>query len=83
MKLKRYNFTKQFIESLAVPNKGSRDYYKDSKVFGLELMVTNTGAKSFSVRRKKNSKTIRVALGRYPEVSIENAKNLAFIAKSV
>ena len=77
MKAKRHNFTKHFIESLPTSNKGSRDYYKDTKVFGLEIMVTNTGLKPFKVRRKKEGKDIKVTLGRYPETSIEKARDLA------
>lgn len=76
MKTKRHNFTKHFIESLPIPKKGIRDYYKDTKVFGLEIMVTNTGLKSFKVRKKKEGKDIRVTLGRYPEMSIEKARDL-------
>jgi integrase len=40
-------------------------------------MVTNQGAKSFKVYRKFNEKPIRVTLGKYPEVTVEQARNKA------
>ena len=37
----KHNFTKKFIESLEPAKAGKRDYYKDSKTNGLEIMVTD------------------------------------------
>ena len=43
------NFTKSFISSLPPAPQGKRNYYHDSKVVGLEIMVTDKGSKSFKV----------------------------------
>jgi integrase len=73
----KHNFTKIFIESLEMPEAGKRAYYKDAKVNGLEIMVTSSGHKSFKVTKKKDGKFIRVTLGGYPDLSIENARKKA------
>ena len=73
----KHNFTKKFIESLEPAKAGKRDYYKDSKTNGLEIMVTDKGNKSFKVTRKKDGRVIRVTLGKYPDLSIENARQKA------
>ena len=78
MKANRYNFTKKFIEDLKPAGQGKRLYYKDNKVNGLELMVTDKGTKSFKVTRKKDGRVIRVTIGHYPDISIENARKKAF-----
>jgi integrase len=76
--IEKYNFTRNFINSLKPSKKGKRDYYKDIKVNALEIMVTDRGTKSFKVTRKKDGKVIRVTLGHYPDLSIENARKKAF-----
>jgi len=73
----KHNFTKSFISSLPPAKQGKRDYYKDNKVNSLEIMVTDKGSKSFKVTRKKNGQLIRVTLGKYPDLSIENARKKA------
>ena len=72
-----FNFTKKSIDSLPIPGKGKRLYVYDTKIRGLELMVTEQGAKSFKVYRKLNDKPIRVTLGKYPEMTIDQARNEA------
>jgi integrase len=72
-----FNFTKKSLDALCVPGKGKRLYVYDTKVRGLELMVTEHGAKSFKVYRKFNDKPIRVTLGKYPEMTVEQARNEA------
>ncbi len=73
----RLNFNKKRIDSLPLPSTGKRLYVYDTKVRGLELMVTLQGAKSFKVYRKFNNKPIRVTLGKYPEMSVEQARHEA------
>lgn len=71
---KNFNFTKKSLDALPSPNFGKRHYVYDTKVRGLELMLTNQGSKSFKVYRKFNNKPIRVTLGKYPEMTIEQAR---------
>jgi integrase len=77
MESKKYNFTKNFVESLKPAKAGKRDYYKDAKVNGLEVMVTANGNKSFKVTKKKGGRFIRVTIGGYPDLSVENARTKA------
>jgi len=74
---KNFNFIKKSLDALSLPGPGKRLYVYDTKVRGLELMVTPQGTKSFKVYRKFNNKPIRVTLGKYPEMTIENARREA------
>jgi integrase len=74
---KNINFIKKTLDNLKLPDKNKRHYFYDTKIKGLELMVTEQGTKSFKVYRKFNGKPVRVTLGKYPEMTIENARNEA------
>lgn len=71
------NFTKKVLETIALPDPGKRSYFYDTKIRALELMVTAHGSKSFKVYRKHNGNPIRVTLGKFPEMSVEQARNEA------
>lgn len=73
----KVNFTKKFIEDLPLPLKGKRSYYYDNKIRGLALSITDKGTKTFIVYRKINGKPERITLGKFPDLSIENARNMA------
>ncbi len=73
----KLNFTKHILNSLPLPEANKRSYYCDSKTLGLGITVTSTGHKSFIVYRKINGKPERITLGRYPDFSIEQARNKA------
>ena len=71
-------FTKLKIEALPAPPAGTRAVYHDSKGAGLQLRITDKGIKTFSVfRRIKGGAPERVTLGRFPDVSVENARRRA------
>jgi len=73
---KKINFTKAVIDALPLPEAGKRDTYHDLKTNGLQLRVTSNGAKTFSLfRRVKNGSPERVTLGRYPDMTPEQARN--------
>ena len=76
------NFTIKAIESLVVPLAGRRLYYRDTKISNLVLMITDKGVKSFQVYRKINGRPVRVTLGRFPDLSVENARNKAMEANA-
>jgi integrase len=60
-----FNFTNAKIRSLPLPEKG-RVPYSDEGMPGLQLRVSATGNKSFSVfRRVTGSKPIRVTIGKF------------------
>lgn len=74
----RFNFTKDALNGLARPEAGKRAVYHDAKTAGLQLRVTSTGVKTFSIfRRIKGGQPERVTLGRFPEMTVEQARRLA------
>lgn len=75
---KSLNFTKEALLSLPTPEAGKRAVYLDAKTTGLQIRVTDTGAKTFSVyRRIKGGQPERVTLGRFPAMTIEQARKHA------
>ena len=72
------NFTKSDLTKIVPPTTG-RIEYRDTKVAGLQLRVSSTGVKTFSVYRwgKSTGKPERVTIGRFPEVSVEAARTKA------
>lgn len=74
----KINFTKEALQALSRPEAGKRAVYLDSKTSGLQVRVTDTGAKTFSVyRRTKGGRPERVTLGRFPAMTVEQARKLA------
>lgn len=74
---KRFNFTKSEIDLLPLPEKGKRADYQDSKVSSLYLRVSHTGVKTYSVLKRTKTGLERLTLGRYPHVTIEQARRQA------
>lgn len=79
--VKTINFTKQTLLNLPIPAKG-RVYYKDTKEKGLSLAITPNGIRTFFIRKRVQGRDERIFLGRFPEVSIEEARGKALIAKA-
>ncbi|MBA3756111.1 MAG: tyrosine-type recombinase/integrase [Nitrosomonas sp.] len=74
----RFNFTKKDIDALPMPDPGKRDTYHDTKTTSLQLRITSTGVKTFSVyRRIKSGDPERITLGRFPDMTIEQARREA------
>lgn len=72
------NFTKEALQGLPTPETGKRAVYLDAKTTGLQIRVTDTGAKTFSVyRRIKGGRPERITLGRFPTMTIEQARKQA------
>lgn len=69
-----FKFTKSKINELPPAQKGKQDEYFDSHVRGLRLRVGASGRKTFYAVRKAKGKFIRTALGRFPEMSVEQAR---------
>ncbi len=73
-----FNFTKETLLALPLPEAGKRAVYLDAKTTGLQIRVTATGAKTFSVyRRIKGGLPERITLGRFPTMTIEQARKQA------
>lgn len=66
---------KTAIEALPLPEAGKRDVYHFDDYKGLQLRVTPTGSKTFSVlKRIKGGALERVTLGKYPDMLPEQVK---------
>jgi len=75
---KRFNFTKQQLNQLPSPTNGQRAYYYDSKgARGFGIAVSPGGRKTFILYRKINRRPERIALGLYPDLSVELARKKA------
>ena len=73
------NFTKANLETLAPPATG-RAEYQDSKIPGLKIRITANDIKTFCVfKRVKGGSPIRTTLGRFPDMSIEQARRQAAV----
>lgn len=70
-------FSKQALERLPPAKPGARDAYSDSEARGLSLRVTENGVKTFLVYRKIAGKPLRVTLGRFPQMTVEQARRRA------
>lgn len=71
------NFTKATLSALPTPRAGQRAYHHDTKTRGLTLSVTDKGTRSYVFYRKINGRPQRVLLGRFEELSVEQARNKA------
>jgi integrase len=72
------NFTKREIERLPLPAPGSQQVrYFDELVRGLYILVSPGGTKTFYCRRKLQGKSERLCIGRFPDLSIEQARTKA------
>ncbi len=71
MAISKHNFTKQSLETLYPSPDGRRVYYYDTKVLGLELIVSPTGTKSFAFRKWINGTSQRVVLGHYDAMALQ------------
>lgn len=71
--METFKFTKSKLESLPPADSGQVEY-GDTVVNGLRVRVGVSGVKSFCISRKRNGKFIRATLGRFPDLTIDNAR---------
>lgn len=74
----KLNFTKSSLNALKASQK--RKYYKDTNnrtPRGFGLYVTPAGAKCFFISRTVEGKTRRLAVGQFPDLSLEKARKKA------
>lgn len=74
--MSKINFTIANIDRLPNPDKGWK-YYQDAKTPALAIGVGPSKVKTFILYKRINGKPERVKLGRYPEMSIEQARKKA------
>jgi integrase len=68
--------TKTAVDQAALPGTG-QVFYRDDLLKGFALRVTSGGAKSFIVEKRINGKVKRKTLGRYGELTVEQARKEA------
>ena len=77
--MSKLNFTKAVLDSL--PAEAKTIYHQDAggaqSVPGLNICVTATGIKTFYLYRRIGHRPERVKIGRYPDVTIEQARRQA------
>lgn len=78
----RINFTKTVIDNLMPTQKRYKIY--DVTVPRLAIIVTEKGTKSFVVIKRTATEPIKVTIGHYPDVTIQQARTQAiFILKEI
>lgn len=73
----RLNFTKAAIAAIPPAPAGRRMVYNDTQIRGLQLIVTERGAKSFYFYKRIGGKPYRDLLGTHPDLTPENARKRA------
>lgn len=73
---KRLKFTKAGLVKLPVPKTG-RTWFYDTGQAGLTVCVSSAGSLTFYLYRWVQGKPERVRLGAFPDLSVENARDLA------
>lgn len=73
----RFLFTEMVVAGLPSAPPGTRVRYRDTAVPGFVLRVTDRGIKTFKFRRKINRKVVEVTLGKWPELTVSLARQLA------
>ncbi|MGD9842690.1 MAG: integrase arm-type DNA-binding domain-containing protein, partial [Steroidobacteraceae bacterium] len=71
------DFTKARLTALKPAKTGRRDYYNDSRVQGLQLIVTDRGQKSFYLYAWFQGKPKRFRIGGYPDLTPDMARQAA------
>ncbi len=72
----RLAFTKNALEKLPAPTEG-RTYFYDTKTPALALCVTANDVRTFYVYKRVNGTPKRIKLGRFPEITLEQARKKA------
>lgn len=73
------NFTKTALDNIQRPVNKKRIYYYDNQVRGLAFAVQASGATSFYLVKRIEGRSAKIFLGKYPDLSIENARKKAKI----
>jgi len=72
----KISFTKNALDKLPLPEVGKRVDYFDTTTNHLTLRVSHVGTKSFVLYRKIDGVAERLTLGRYPAMSIDQARRM-------
>jgi Arm domain-containing DNA-binding protein len=70
--------TNSFVERAELPAQGQL-IYRDQALKGFGLRVTSGGVKVFILEKRINRRVRRIKIGRYPELTAEQARKQAQI----
>jgi hypothetical protein len=68
--------TKTVVDHLSPPTTGQH-FLRDALLKGFAVRVTSTGAKTFVLEKRIDGRTRRLTLGRYPDLTVEQARKEA------
>ena len=68
---------KTTVEQAQIPDTKEQIFYRDDNLKGFALRVMRSGVKSFVVEKLINGKVKRITLGRYGELTVEQARKEA------
>ncbi len=68
---------KTTVEQAEIPKEKDQIFYRDNQLKGFALRVTRIGIKSFVVEKRINNKVKRITIGRYGELTVEQARKEA------
>jgi integrase len=68
--------TKTVVDRIITPNT-DQVIYRDDQLRGFALRITRNGIKSFIVEKRTNKKLTRITLGRYGDLTVEQARKEA------
>lgn len=68
--------TKGVVDRLPAPRTG-QVFYRDDLIKGFAVRVTSAGVKSFIIEKRINRRVRRITLGRYGELTVEQARKEA------
>ncbi|WP_292993183.1 integrase family protein [Nitrosomonas sp.] len=68
--------TKSYVDRLDAPASGQA-FARDAELKGFAVRITASGAKSFILEKRIYGKVKRLTLGRYPELTVEQARKEA------
>lgn len=74
---RRFNFTTNAIAAIEPAPQNKRNYYYDTQLHFLELVVTDKGTKTFKFFKKEKGVPYRITIGNAEEVPINYAKRRA------
>ncbi len=69
--------TKNSADAIKPPLDKPQAFYKDDFLKGFALRITSNGVKSFVIEKLINDKVRRITLGRYGQLTVEQARKQA------
>ena len=71
------NLTKSVVDKIKPLSDKNQSFYRDDKIKGFALRVTSSGVKSFILETRIEGKVKRMTLGKYGNVTVEEARKEA------